>query len=139
MQLVSDLHSNGQDPNFPPFQNDLIEDTESVRGIVSQFPRRSKEARSLFERFSAALWTTPGPVVIPGGRRGSTFDRKAGVSPVEQFACEVGIQQVLGKEQRDHTMAPDFRQSLVGAQGYEEEAVMAVEPIFQHNGMPMRV
>jgi hypothetical protein len=45
------------------------------------------------------------------------------VSPAEQFACEVGIQQALGKEQRDHTQggqlhrpaAPDFRQSLVGA------------------------
>jgi len=36
---------------------------------------------------------------------------------------KVGIQQAPGEEQGNYPVAPDFRQSFVGAQGNEEEAV----------------
>ena len=58
---------------------------------------------------------------------------------MQKFACEVRIQQTLVEEHRDQPVAPQFRQAGVGAEGNEEEPVMAIETAFPHNGMPVGV
>jgi len=90
MQPVSDLHSYGQYPHFPPFQHDLVKDTKSVRGTAAQFPRRSKGSRSLLERLSVAR-----PLVW--SKRQLLFDsflQKSMVSPLNGLYMGVNLRGV---------------------------------------------